>query len=199
MRILLHICCAPCAIYPVEQLKREGFEVHGLWYNPNIHPYQEYLLRLETLKHYAARIDLPVICKDEYGLREFIREVVYRETERCLFCYRLRLKEVARIAKEGKFHSFTSTLLVSPHQKHDLIKEVSGEVGREAEVEFYYQDFRPGLKESIKLSREMGLYRQQYCGCIYSECERFKQGLDLLVSSPPGRINPTPTSSPKGR
>ena len=175
MRILLHICCAPCAIYPVEQLKREGFEVQGLWYNPNIHPYQEYRRRLESFKDYAAKVDLPVIYKGEYGLREFIREVVYRESERCSFCYRIRLKEAAKIAKKGEFHSFTSTLLVSPHQKHDLIKELGREVAREAEVEFYYQDFRPGLKESIKLSREMGLYRQQYCGCIYSEHERFQK------------------------
>ena len=174
MKFLLHICCAPCAIYPVEQLKREGFEVQGLWYNPNIHPYQEYRRRLESFKDYAARVDLPIICKDEYGLSQFIREVVYRETERCLFCYRLRLKGAARIAKEREFPSFTSTLLVSQHQKHDLIKEVGGEAGKEAGVEFYYQDFRPGLKESIKLSKEMGLYRQQYCGCIYSEYERFK-------------------------
>ena len=82
MKILLHICCAPCAIYPVEQLKKEGFELQGLWYNPNIHPYQEYRRRLESLKDYAAKVDLSVIYKDEYGLREFIREVVYRETER---------------------------------------------------------------------------------------------------------------------
>ena len=174
MRILLHICCAPCAIYPVEQLKREGFEVQGLWYNPNIHPYQEYRQRLESFKDYAAKVSLPVICKDEYGLSQFIREVVYRESERCLFCYRLRLKEAARIAKEGKFHSFTSTLLVSQYQKHDLIEEVGREVGREVKVKFHYRDFRPGLKGSIKLSREMGLYHQQYCGCIYSEYERFK-------------------------
>lgn len=173
VKILLHICCAPCATYPVEELKRKGHEIHGLWYNPNIHLYREYCRRRDSLKDYAAQVDLPIIYEDEYGLREFIRRVGNEEGDRCPACYRLRLQRAAQIAGQGKFDSFTTTLLVSPHQKHDLIKETAEQAGREAGIRFYYEDFRPGSKEGLRLTREMELYRQQYCGCIYSEYERF--------------------------
>lgn len=175
VKILLHICCAPCATYPVEELRRKGYQVQGLWYNPNIHPYQEYCRRRDSLKDYAARANVSIIYEDEYGLKEFIRRVGTGEGDRCPACYHLRLQGAAKIAKQGEFDSFTTTLLVSPHQKHDLIRNIGEQTGREAEVEFYYEDFRPGSKEGIRLAKEMGLYRQQYCGCIYSEYERFKR------------------------
>ncbi len=182
VKILLHICCAPCATYPVEELKREGYQVQGLWYNPNIHLYREYCQRRDSLKDYAARTDLPVIYENEYGLREFIRRTGNGEGDRCPDCYRLRLQRAAEIAGNGAFDSFTTTLLASPHQRHDLIREIGEQAGKEAGIEFLYKDFRPGSKEGIRLAKEMGLYRQQYCGCIYSEYERFgKNSLKLKV------------------
>jgi hypothetical protein len=172
MKILLHICCGPCATYPYEVLKRNGWEVVGFFYNPNIHPYKEYERRLATLKDYAQKAGLEVIYKDEYDLEEFLRRVVYREAIRCQFCYYLRLKEAARAAKEGGFDAFTTTLLVSPYQDHHLIQEVASSAGKEVGINFHYDDFRSGYNQGIQLSKEYELYRQVYCGCIYSEKER---------------------------
>jgi len=180
VKILLHICCAPCALYPLETLKGKGYDVQGLWYNPNIHLYQEYCRRRDSLQDYAVRTNLPVIYNDEYGLREFIRTIGRDEEEdRCLACYRLRLQRAAGIARQGKFDSFTTTLLSSPHQKHKLIRKIGEQAAKKVGVEFHYEDFREGNKESIRLSKEIGLYRQQYCGCIYSEYERFKKQLKV--------------------
>jgi len=176
VKILLHICCAPCALYPLKALEGKGYEVQGLWYNPNIHLYQEYCRRRDSLKDYAVRTNLPVIYNDEYGLREFICMVGKGEGEdRCLTCYRLRLLRAAGIAKQENFDSFTTTLLSSPYQKHKLIRKIGEQVAEKAGVTFHYEDFRVGNKENIRLSKEIGLYRQQYCGCIYSEYERFKK------------------------
>ena len=173
MKILLHICCGPCATYSSEFLKKNRWEVTGFFYNPNIHPYKEYEKRLNTLKDYAQKVDLSVIYKDEYDLEEFLRRVVYREAIRCKFCYHLRLKETARTSKEKGFDAFTTTLLISPYQDHNLIQEVARSVAEEAGTTFQYEDFRAGYNQSIQLSREYGLYRQPYCGCIYSEKERY--------------------------
>jgi hypothetical protein len=149
-----------------------GHEIEGFFYNPNIHPYTEYKKRLEEIKKYAEHVNLPMNYKDDYDLVGFLREVSYREAIRCRFCYSMRLREVARAAGEEKFDSFTTTLLLSPYQRHDLISEVGQAVSKEFEVPFYYEDFRIGYKESIQLSKELALYRQSYCGCIYSERER---------------------------
>jgi len=173
MKILLHICCGPCATYSSEFLKENGWKVTGFFYNPNIHPYKEYEKRLNTLKDYAQKMDLSVIYKDEYDLEEFLRRVVYREAIRCKFCYHLRLKDTARTAKEKGFDAFTTTLLISPYQDHNLIQEVAGSVAGEVGTTFQYEDFRPGYNQSIQFSREYELYRQSYCGCIYSEKERY--------------------------
>lgn len=174
MKILLHICCAPCSIYPVEFLRGQGMDINGYFFNPNIHPYTEYSRRKDTLEEYAGKIGLKVIFSDAYLLEEYLRGVVYREEERCRFCYAMRLEQAARAAKRGGFDYFTTTLLVSPYQKHDLIRETGEAQGKKFGVPFYYQDFRPGYCEAAARSRELGLYRQQYCGCIFSEMERFK-------------------------
>lgn len=179
MKILLHICCAPCATYPVGELKKEGHEVQGLWYNPNIHLYQEYCRRRDSLKDYAVWTNLAVIYQDEYGLEEFIRHIDSNVGDRCPVCYHIRLQRTAKIARQEKFDAFTTTLLASSYQEHTLIRRSAEQAGREKKVEFYYKDFRPGNKESRNLAKEMGLYRQQYCGCIYSEYERFKKASQL--------------------
>lgn len=173
MKVLLHICCANCASYPFPDLKKKEFEVFGFFYNPNIHPYQEYQRRLGAVKEFAKKVDLRMIYRDEYGLEDFLRQVVFRESQRCRYCYYSRLEATVQVAKNGKFDYFTTTLLYSKTQKHELIKEIGTELGRKHGVKFYCGDFREGWKEGIEVSKEMGLYRQEYCGCIYSEKDRF--------------------------
>ena len=173
MRILVHICCANCAIYPLQRLGEKGDEVVGFFFNPNIHPYQEYQNRLESLKQYAERVGLKIIYRDEYLLEEFLRNVSHREKERCRYCYSIRLEATAQEAKRNGFDQFSTTLLQSTHQDHALIKETGERLAKEIEVPFYYEDFRKGWRKGLEVSKTMGLYRQQYCGCIYSEKERF--------------------------
>ena len=176
MKILVHICCGPCAVYSIDALRSAGHEVRGLYFNPNIHPYQEFVRRREALALASQTMEFPVIFSEDYDLEGFLRETVFRESERCRFCYLIRLTRAAQIAKRGKFDGLTTTLLYSKFQKHDLIAEIGREVARQNGVEFVYEDFRIGWKEGIRRSKEMGLYRQQYCGCIYSEKERFYPG-----------------------
>jgi hypothetical protein len=173
MSILLHICCANCVIVPSRELKERGEEVVGYFFNPNIHPYQEYQKRIETLELYAEKSGLEVVYRDEYLLEEFLKNVARRPEERCQYCYRFRLEATAREAKRNRFDRFSTTLLYSIYQKHDLIKEMGERIGEEVGLSFHYEDFRRGWKEGVNVSKAMGLYRQQYCGCIYSEKERF--------------------------
>ena len=173
MKILLHICCANCAIYPLERIRERGDEVTGYSFNPNIHPYQEYQKRLASLKEYAEAVGLEVIYRDEYLLEEFLRNVSHRVEERCQYCYTVRLEATAREAKKNAFDQFSTTLLQSNHQNHLLIKETGYRLAEEVGIPFYYEDFRKGWKRGVEVSRAMGLYRQQYCGCIYSEKDRY--------------------------
>lgn len=173
MKLLLHICCAPCAIYPVEVLRDKRMKVRGFFYRSNIHPYTECLKRQQALMGYADRIDLPVIVADAYDLEGFLRSMVYRESQRCLFCYRQRLTATAAIARKGRFDAFSTTLLYSKFQKHETIRTIAHEVADEVGVPFHYQDFRIGWKQGVEESKRLGMYRQQYCGCIYSEKERY--------------------------
>jgi predicted adenine nucleotide alpha hydrolase (AANH) superfamily ATPase len=173
MKILLHICCAPCTIYPLRVLRQERHDVHGLFYNPNIHPYREYKKRSATLEEYAAAEGLDVAWTGDYGIEDFLRGVVFRENDRCRYCYENRLAYTARTAAEGCFDGFTTTLLYSRFQAHETIKRMGEKLAETFGVPFYYRDFREGWTEGIKVSREKGLYRQPYCGCIYSEKERF--------------------------
>jgi len=175
VKILLHICCAPCAIYPLKVLKEEFSEIMGLFYNPFIHPYIEFLRRLDAVKKFEKISNLKIIYKEDYDLEKFIREIVFREDKRCLFCYKDRLELTATIAKNGNFDYFTTTLLYSKFQKHEFIKELGEEIGKRKGVKFYYKDFRVGWKEGIEESKKLNLYRQQYCGCIFSEYERYKK------------------------
>ncbi len=177
MHILLHICCANCAIVPSLEFKERGKKVVGYFFNPNIHPYQEYQKRLETLELYAEKSDLEVVYRNEYLLEEFLKNVALRPEERCQYCYRLRLEATAREAKRNRFDRFSTTLLYSIYQKHDAIKEMGERIGEEIGLSFHYEDFRRGWKEGVTVSKAMGLYRQQYCGCIYSEKERFARGV----------------------
>lgn len=169
----MHICCAPCTIYPLKILKSDGHEIHGLFYNPNIHPYMEYKKRLDTLKGFAEHEALPIFISDDYPMETFLRNVIFRESDRCRYCYRSRMAKVARMAKSGKFDGFTTTLLYSKFQNHEMIKSIGENLANEFRIKFYYHDFRKGWTEGIKISKDRGMYRQSYCGCIYSEKERF--------------------------
>jgi epoxyqueuosine reductase len=173
MKILLHICCGPCTIYPAETLSTLGHHVRGFFFNPNIHPYQEFQRRAATLEEYSRKIGLPIIWDRSYHLEEFLRNVVFREQDRCQFCYYMRLKATARVARGGKFDAFTSTLLYSKFQNHDLIRQLAQQVVQEVGIPFYYVDFRKGWSAGMAKAKKMGLYKQQYCGCIFSERDRF--------------------------
>ena len=174
MKILLHICCAPCTVNPADRLAGMGHQVRGFFFNPNIHPYHEFLRRAATLEDYAAKTGLPIIWDRSYQLEEFLRSIVFREQERCRFCYYLRLRATARVARSGKFEAFSTTLLYSKFQNHELIRELAQQVVQEVGVPFYYVDFRKGWDEGLKKSQQLGLYKQQYCGCIFSERDRFQ-------------------------
>ncbi len=173
MHLLMHICCANCALYPLKTLEKRGIEVRGLWYNPNIHPFTEYGARLAALKELEESWKLEVEYADHYGLKEFLRNVVHREDDRCSYCYRVRLEKTALAARELGMDGFTTSLLVSPYQAFDRIVETGMELQERYGVEFFAEDFRHGWREGVRLSRELGLYRQKYCGCIYSEMERY--------------------------
>jgi len=173
MRILLHTCCGPCALYPLRTLRAAGHDVTGFFYNHNIHPYQEYTRRRDAVLQMAELEALPLIMRDEYDLEGFLANVAAQPEQRCSYCYASRLRATAETAASGGFDAFSASLLYSRYQRHEEIRELGEKLGREFGVAFHYQDFRPGWQEGIRLSKELGLYRQQYCGCIYSEKERY--------------------------
>ncbi len=173
MKLLLHICCAPCGIFPLEQLHQQQHAVMGYFYAHNIHPYTEYQRRRQTLEAWAEAVALRVIWQEGYDLEGFLRKMVFRESQRCRICYHDRLQATAMMARRGKFEAFSTTLLYSKFQRHATIREIGEAVGREVGVPFLYQDFRPGWRAGVDASRRLGLYRQPYCGCIYSEKERY--------------------------
>ncbi len=175
MKLLLHVCCANCACFPVKALKEKDIQVTGFWYNPNIHPFTEHQKRLMAMGYYADKAGLPVIYRDEYMLEEWLKEIGdnYAEDKRCGLCYRLRINLTARTAAEKGFDSFTTTLLYSKKQKKQMIKDIGEEAADKYGINFYFEDFDRGWKEGIDMSKDLGLYRQQYCGCIFSEKERY--------------------------
>ena len=173
MKLLLHVCCGPCAAYPLSLLQREGVFVRGFFYNPNIHPFLEFRKRLTAVEKLAAAVGLDVDYHREYGLRDYLRAVVFNEDKRCSLCYEMRLRAAAEQAKKTGADAFSTTLLYSRYQNHELIRRRAEELGAEYNIPFYYHDFRTGWQEGIDLSKEMDLYRQSYCGCIYSEQERY--------------------------
>jgi len=172
-KILLHTCCAPCTIYPLAKLREADWQVHGFFYNPHIQPYQEFQRRLSTLESWALKEELKIIVRADYELENFLRQVVFREQQRCLYCYAVRLQATARLAKKSRFDAFTTTLLYSRMQKHDLVRELAQEASQRFGIPFLYEDFREGWKAGQEQARIEGMYRQQYCGCIYSEQERY--------------------------
>jgi predicted adenine nucleotide alpha hydrolase (AANH) superfamily ATPase len=173
VKLLIHCCCAHCAAYTVEYWRQQGYDLSALWYNPNIHPYTEHQYRLESMQTLAEKMGLPLIVTSGYDIIEYFRRVVGHEADRCRYCFRLRLSKTAEIAGEKGFDAFTTTLLISPQQKHELIKEAGEKLAEETGVEFLYADLRKRYSDSRHITKPLDLYRQQYCGCVYSEWERY--------------------------
>ena len=173
--LLLHICCAPCSIACVESLRQEGFALTGFWDNPNIHPFTEYRSRRDTLVEYAQSIGLPLILHGEYGLRPFVQAVSNDIDARCAYCYDCRMQAVAKCAAENGFSHFTSTLFISPYQNHELLRRSAQKAAEAHGVGFLYRDFRPLFRQGQRKARELSLYMQKYCGCIFSEEERYQK------------------------
>ncbi|MBR3623966.1 MAG: epoxyqueuosine reductase QueH [Selenomonadaceae bacterium] len=178
MKLLLHICCGPCACYPVKVLREREIDFDCYFFNPNIHPYMEWQRRLKAAKEFAEQTNVTLITDEHYMLRNFLLKAMQAESaggSRCAFCYSWRLSEAARYAKENGYDTFSSTLFYSIYQNHELMKKIAEYFAKKEGVEFYYEDFRKGWQEGIDESIERGLYRQPYCGCIFSEEERYSK------------------------
>lgn len=172
MKLLLHCCCFVCSIETIKAFEKNN-QITLFWFNPNIHPYTEYKNRLDSLKKYKDMLNLKLIVEDFYGLRFFIKNLNNNFKERCFFCYFVRLKKTAEVAKKNGFNYFSTTLTFSPFQNHELIKKAAEQIVKETNVKFLYKDLTAFFKRGLKAAREKGLYMQKYCGCIFSEEERY--------------------------
>lgn len=187
MKLLMHTCCAPCSVYCIEHLRKEGIEPTLYWYNPNIHPYTEYKLRRDTLKDYSESINVKAIFEEEYGLDSFCKNAINDLNNRCMnYCYKVRLERTAKYAKENGYDAITTTLFVSPYQRHEILKEMMQEIADKYGLEFVYRDFRIGFREGQAKAREIGLYMQKYCGCIFSEEMRYYNRNSIQTSNTNG-------------
>ncbi len=195
MKLLMHTCCAPCSVYCIDSLRKEGIEPTIYWFNPNIHPYTEYKARKNCLKEYTKAIGIEAIFEENYGLDEFCKNVVNDLKNRCTtYCYKVRMEQTVKYAKEHGYDSFTTTLLVSPYQQHEALKELCEKLAKKYEIEFVYRDFRIGFREGQAKARELGLYMQKYCGCIFSEESRYNCHNSAKPELPAGYEHPSRTN-----
>ncbi len=187
MKLLMHVCCAPCSVYCIDSLRKEGIEPTLFWYNPNIHPYKEYETRRNCLKEYADKVNIKSIIEDEYGLDEFCKNVAGSLNTRCVeYCYKIRLKKSFEYARDHGFDAVTTTLLYSIYQKHDFIKLYGQKLAKEYGIEFLYRDFRVGFWKGHEKAIQLGLYMQKYCGCVFSEEDRYNNRNTTKLSIPNG-------------
>jgi predicted adenine nucleotide alpha hydrolase (AANH) superfamily ATPase len=177
-RILLHVCCAPCATYSVQRLRELGFEVTGFWCNPNIHPFSEHERRRLTLANYAAQVNLSMIWETGYDVVGFMRAISGHERyrERCRICYKMRLGRTAQAASQASFDAYTTTLLISPYQSQETIRSLGEAAADRYGVRFFFENLRRGWAGHFQSVREHRLYSQCYCGCLYSEWEALDRG-----------------------
>ena len=192
-RILVHMCCGPCSVYPLKLISSGKAEVWGFFHNPNIHPYSEFRKRLEAVRLLSRLLSLNVIFDESYRPTGFMRGArgaggeadgsgrIPGKGKRCRYCYSTRLEETAKAARREGFDAFTTSLLYSKYQDHDGIKAAGQAISLKYGLPFIYADFRAGWHEGINGSREMGLYRQKWCGCIWSKIER---GGELRAARP---------------
>ena len=171
--VLVHCCCAHCAAYTVDYWRQQEYEVSALWYNPNVHSYMEHQHRLEAMESLAQEVNLTLIITEGYDIIDYFRQVAGHESQRCQYCFRLRLLKTAETAYQRGFNAFTTSLLISPHQRHDLLREIGNEISEEKGIDFLYADLRKRYSNSRHMTKGLNLYRQQYCGCVYSEWERY--------------------------
>lgn len=179
-RVLIHACCGPCSLMPIVHLRDEGWEPALFFFNPNIHPAWEWERRLDALRLAAARLDVPLV--EEGGRPDPDAWVtalggIVQPGARCMLCYRPRLDRTAALAAETGFDAFTSSLLYSRYQQHDIIRREAEQSALRHGAPFLYRDFREWWYDGIRMSRELGLYRQKWCGCVLSmgEAHRLQQ------------------------
>lgn len=174
MKILVHMCCGPCAVTFIEGLMGEGVVPDLLWHNPNIHLYIEYQARKKAAEEFVGLKGLNLVINDNYGLREFVSAVAHDIDSRCDFCYRSRMHYAAKCAADNGFEAFSTTLLASPYQNFDTICRYGFGAAQEYGVDFVVRDFRSNFRGGLDIARQMGMYMQKYCGCVFSEEERYK-------------------------
>ena len=173
--MLLHACCAPCSIGAVKYWCLNNMDVRLYFDNPNIHPTSEYLQRRDALRVWAKEAQLQLDEAAEPGFRSFFTAVVgndaWEKPQRCALCYELRLRKAAEFALTNAESSFSTTLLISPYQDHELLRVIGERIAAEYSLAFAYGDLRPYYREAQAIAKELGLYRQRYCGCLCSEAE----------------------------
>lgn len=169
-KTLLHICCAPCGVYPTKFFNENGYLYDGYFYNPNIHPESEYELRLHYVKELSKIREFKLIIDNEYNEADWIEYETM--PERCQKCYNIRLRKAFEYAQKHNYKAVTSTLLISPYQQHEKIIEIGNQFSKHYEVDFDYIDFRPHFREGQNEAKELNFYRQKYCGCLSSLEER---------------------------
>lgn len=187
-KLLVHACCCHCGAYTLLSFRDEGYAVSAFWYNPNIHPFLEHEARRQALVTLTGRFEIPVITVDGYDMPDYFRRVAGHEDERCVRCYEMRLAKTAEVAIAQGFDAFSSSLLISPWQKHALIKAAGERIAAEKGIPFIYADLRKHYSDSRRITKPLDLYRQQYCGCVYSEWERYrgeKPKVDLFSKAIP--------------
>ncbi|MHB1484809.1 MAG: epoxyqueuosine reductase QueH [Saccharofermentanales bacterium] len=175
MKLLLHTCCAPCLEHPYQVLTNEGIEFMPYFFNPNIQPEWEYQRRRATLVKFSELNSCKVIFSDPKQDKAMAGVTSFDDmwlgfpvNNRCANCYRFRLENAARFAVENGYNAYTTTLMGSIYQSHDLISEIGNSIAKEYDIVFYNRDFRKGFQAGQKMAVEQGLYRQKYCGCICS-------------------------------
>lgn len=177
--LLLHICCGVCALGITKKMKEQGYKITGYFYNPNIHPFMEFQKRLRAVEVMSEQDKLPVIYEKDYGLDDYLQYVnpyaKSYETKRCAKCYEMRLEQTARKAKELNINEFTSTLIISPQQNQAVIKNLGENIAKKYGISFKYEDVTDLYPQCKETAKKRSLYRQQYCGCIFSEYERYNK------------------------
>lgn len=172
MKILYHACCGVCSLYPIKVMKEEGIDFALYYANPNIHPYKEWKERKKTFVTVAETNHVPYFVDKDYPLEQFLKEQLTYEN-RCAYCYQTRLTLTAKKAVEEGYDTFSTTLLISPYQNRELIVATGNAIAAEHGLTFYDRDFREGFQYAQDTAVEQGLYRQKYCGCIFSERDRY--------------------------
>lgn len=175
MDILMHICCGPCGVAYLQGIIKEGFCPVLLWENPNIHPYKEYEERKQGAIKLAELWELKIALIGGYGLEEFVKNTAINIPARCAYCYSVRMEQTAAYAAKNGYKAFSTTLLASPYQNFDAICRYGKSQASLYNIEFVIRDFRQDFRQALNMARSMGIYMQKYCGCIFSEEERYRK------------------------